>query len=129
MPLVTVTLMRGSSPEFKKAILDIIHTALVTAFKIPDHDRNQRIIEIDADNYEYPMGKSNHFMTVEMTVFPGRSIGAKRLLYREIVNGLKAIGIPGEDILIILNEPPLENWGIRGGYPASEVDVGFKLDV
>ena len=129
MPLVTVTMMKGRSAEFKKAILDIIHASLVRAFKIPDHDRNQRIIEIDVDNYEYPKGKSNHFMAIEMTIFPGRSIEAKRLLYQEIVNGLKAIDIPGEDILIILNEPPLENWGIRGGYPANEVDIGFKLDV
>jgi hypothetical protein len=26
-------------------------------------------------------------------------------------------------------EPPLDNWGIRGGQPASEVDLGFNLQV
>lgn len=26
-------------------------------------------------------------------------------------------------------EPAMENWGIRGGQPASEVDLGFKVDV
>jgi hypothetical protein len=31
--------------------------------------------------------------------------------------------------LIILLEPPMDNWGIRGGKPASEVDLGFKIDV
>jgi phenylpyruvate tautomerase PptA (4-oxalocrotonate tautomerase family) len=64
-----------------------------------------------------------------MTVFPGRSIEAKRTLYQEIVTGLKALDIPSDDILIVLKEPPLQNWGIRGGYPADEVDIGFKLDV
>jgi phenylpyruvate tautomerase PptA (4-oxalocrotonate tautomerase family) len=29
---------------------------------------------------------------------------------------------------VILNEPPMENYGIRG-LPASEVEIGFKLDV
>jgi hypothetical protein len=29
----------------------------------------------------------------------------------------------------VLNEVPLENWGIRGGQPASEVDLGFKVNV
>ena len=129
MPLVTVTMIKGKSKEFRKSILDVIHTSLVTAFRIPDHDRNQRIMEIDSDNYEYPSGKSDYYMTIEMTVFPGRSIEAKRMLYQEIVKGLKALGVPNDDILIVLKEPPLQNWGIRGGYPADEVDIGFKLDV
>ena len=33
------------------------------------------------------------------------------------------------DIFIVLNDIPLDNWGIRGGVPASEVDIGFKVDV
>ncbi len=129
MPLVNVTMIEGKPITFRKSILEVVHSSLVTAFKIPDHDRNQRIIEIDPDNYEFPPGKSDKYMTIEMTVFPGRSIEAKRMLYREIVTGLKALGISSDDILIVLKEVPLENWGIRGGYPASKEDIGFKLDV
>ena len=129
MPLVTITMKKGKSKEYKKSILDAVHESLVAAFKIPDHDRNQRIIEIDPDNFEYPTGKSEDFLTIEMIVFPGRSFQAKKALYREIASRLEKLGIKGNDVLIILNEPPLENWGIRGGYPASEVDIGFKLDV
>jgi len=33
------------------------------------------------------------------------------------------------DVLIVLHEPPLENWGVQGGLPAWEVDLGFELDV
>ena len=129
MPLVTVTMLKGKSKEFRKSILNVVHSSLVTAFKIPDHDRSQRIIEIDPDNYEYPPGKSDNYITIEMTIFLGRSIEAKRMLYQEIVTGLKALGIPSEDILIVLQESPLQNWGIRGGYSADQVDMGFKLDV
>jgi phenylpyruvate tautomerase PptA (4-oxalocrotonate tautomerase family) len=32
----------------------------------------------------------------------------------------------GNNITIVIHESPLENWGIRGGRPASEVDLGFK---
>ena len=28
-----------------------------------------------------------------------------------------------------LRESVAENWGIRGGLPASEVDLGFKVDL
>ncbi|HCS20286.1 MAG TPA: hypothetical protein DIW47_06940 [Bacteroidetes bacterium] len=34
-----------------------------------------------------------------------------------------------EDITIVVYELPMENWGIRGGKPANEVNLGFKVDV
>lgn len=62
-------------------------------------------------------------------MFPGRSVEAKRNLYQAINKNLGDLGIESSDIFIVLKEPPLDNWGIRGGVPASEVDLGFKLDV
>ena len=121
--------MKGKSKKFKKAIMAEVHEALVIAFKIPDHDRNQRVIEIEPENLEYPAGNTENFITIEITVFPGRTLHAKKALYNEIVARLLKLKIPPSDILIILHEPPLENWGIRGGYPASEVEIGLKIDV
>jgi phenylpyruvate tautomerase PptA (4-oxalocrotonate tautomerase family) len=66
---------------------------------------------------------------VEVALFSGRSIEAKRLLYKTIVASLTALGVPATEIKIILFEVPEENWGLRGGYPASEIDLGFKIDV
>jgi len=122
-------MIEGKTKEFKKLILNAVHDSLMAAFKIPDHDRNQRIIEMRPKNLEYPPGRTENFITIEMTVFPGRSLQAKKALYREIISRLQRLGIQGVDILIVLNEPPLENWGIRGGYPASEVDIGFEIKV
>lgn len=129
MPLVTITIAQGKTRKFKKSILDAVRDSLVAAFKIPDHDRNQRIVEVLPENLECPSGKVEDFITIEMTVFPGQSLQAKKALYQEIVSRLQKLEIQSDDILIILNEPPFENWGIRGGYPASEVDIGFKIDV
>jgi phenylpyruvate tautomerase PptA (4-oxalocrotonate tautomerase family) len=130
MPLVKVSLREGKSPDYKRAVLDGIHVALVEAFVIPDHDRHQQIYELDKDNFEIPLTKSNNFVVVEIIAFQGRSFEAKKKLYSAIIRNLSnSPGITGDDILIILHEPPNENWGIHGGKPASEVDVGFKIDV
>jgi phenylpyruvate tautomerase PptA (4-oxalocrotonate tautomerase family) len=129
MPLVTITMLKGRSKEIKKAILTDVHDALIKCFKIPDRDRNQRIIEIEPENYEFPSDRTEHCVTIELTVFPGRSLDAKHLLYNDIVERLEKLGVVPSDILIILNEPPLENWSIRGGVPASETNIGFKIDV
>lgn len=62
-------------------------------------------------------------------MFPGRSSSAKRHLYRAIGDKLEGLGVPAHDINVVLVEPPLDNWGIRGGKPASEVELGFELEV
>jgi len=129
MPLVKVSLLKGKSKEDKKALLDAIHAALVEAFKIPENDRNQRIFEFEPENFEIPEGKTSNYILIEMDVFPGRSMEAKRKLYRTIVQNLHELNIQASDVLIVLNEPQLDNWGVRGGVPASAIDLGFKLDV
>ena len=130
MPLVKVEIFTGKTKEYKKKLLDSIHTALFEAFQIPDYDRMQRLYELDPENFETIQGKSDKFTLIELTVFKGRSIEAKRKLYSLIVQKLnEALGIDGNDIMIVVNEPPLENWGIRGGKAAIDVDFGFKIDV
>jgi hypothetical protein len=52
---------------------------------------------------------------------------AKRSLYQAIVRNLVPLGVPALDIKITLIEIPPENWGLRGGMPASEIDLGFKI--
>lgn len=130
MPLVKIEILKGKSSEYKKALMDWVHKALVDCFKIPDYDRIQRLYELDKENFEIPSNKTEDFILIELTVFQGRSLEAKRNLYKAIVDNLeKALGVKRTDILIVINEPPLENWGIAGGKPASEVDLGFKGDV
>lgn len=130
MPLVKVEILKGKSVEYKKAIMDGIHSALVEAFKIPDKDRNQRLYELDKENFEFPYTKSEKYTLIELTVFKGRSLEAKKLLYSSIAANLaKSPGIMGEDFVIVIHEPPMENWGLKGGKPASEVDLGFKVNV
>jgi phenylpyruvate tautomerase PptA (4-oxalocrotonate tautomerase family) len=57
-------------------------------------------------------------------------VEAKKKLYRAIADRLAASpGIAGADLTVVLAEPPLEDWGIRGGKPADEADIGFDINV
>ena len=129
MPLVRIETREGRTAEAKKALLDAVHEALVEAFEIPDDDRQQRILEYPADDFEVPPGKSANHVLVTIDAFPGRSAGAKRDLYTGIVHRFADLDIDPLDVLIVINEIPLENWGIRGGQSAADVDLGFALDV
>jgi phenylpyruvate tautomerase PptA (4-oxalocrotonate tautomerase family) len=130
MPLVKITIRTGQSGDYKKSLLDGVHRALVQAFRIPEHDRFQTLIELDHEHFEFPPTKTDHMTVIEISAFKGWSFEAKKQLYQNIVANLaKAPGIAGDDIMIILHEPPLENWGIRGGKAASEVKLGFTVEV
>jgi phenylpyruvate tautomerase PptA (4-oxalocrotonate tautomerase family) len=129
MPLVRVEARRGRTAAQKRALLDATHAALVTALKIPATDRHQRIVEYDPEDFEIPPGHGDGWTLVTITMFAGRSPGAKRELYRVMVDNLAAAGVPPEDVLIVLQEVPLQDWGLRGGQPASEIDLGFTVEV
>jgi len=63
------------------------------------------------------------------SLFAGRSMDAKRALFKAVAANLAELGAPETEVKTILIEVPTENWGLRGGYPASELDLGFKIDV
>lgn len=129
MPLVRIEILEGRSVNERRQLLQAVHDALVEAFEIPDEDRTQRIVEYDPINFEIPPGKSERYTLIEITAFPGRSRTAKAALYEAIVRRLGKLGIDAADVSVVIHEPVMENWGIRGGRPADEVDLGYRLDV
>jgi phenylpyruvate tautomerase PptA (4-oxalocrotonate tautomerase family) len=129
MPVVRIEIIKGRPVAERKLLLQGVHAALVEAFGIPEDDRTQRIIEHDPENFEIPPGHSENYTLVEITAFPGRSSTAKRALYKAIVRNLGGTGIPAGDVLVVLHEPSIENWGLRGGKSADEVNLGFRVDV
>lgn len=129
MPLVKISMIKGRTCDEKRAVMDAVHTALVKSFKIPEYERNIRIEEYKVEDYILPPGRSEKYILVEITAFTGRSMDAKRLLYKNIVDNLKTLGIDAIDVFIVIYEEPLENWGIRGGIPACDLDLGFNVNV
>jgi 4-oxalocrotonate tautomerase family enzyme len=130
MPIVRVEIYKGFDTTYKQKILDGVHKALVDSFKILDSDRNQLIYEFDDAHFERSAGKSRSFIIIGITAFKGRSREAKRMLYQKVIENLKVSpGIQPNDIMIIINEPEMVNWGIRGGKCADETDLGFNVNV
>ena len=129
MPLERIEVRRSREPKEKMDICDAVHAAMKEALLIPQHDRQIRYLEHAPEDFQVPPGKTENYTLVEITLFQGRSMEAKRTLYQAIVRNLASLGIAPEDVIIVLIESPSENWGIRGGIPASEVDLGYRIDV
>ncbi|MCW8906644.1 MAG: tautomerase family protein [Sedimenticola sp.] len=115
MPIVTITLQAGRPSEEIRQLMESVHAALVSTLGLAPDNRNQRLIEIRPEHYFYPAGRSSDFLTIEIASFPGRSREIKAALFEKIYHNLHAaLSIAAEDVMILIHEPPFENWGING---------------
>ncbi len=115
MPLVRIDMMKGKTSEYKKTVLDCVHIGLMESIGIEDWDRFQRIVEIPKEDFETAPGKTEDFMIIELTLFPGRTKEQKGNAVKNITSQLEnKLGIAPTDVFIVINEPPLENWGMGG---------------
>ena len=125
MPLVKVEIIKGKTAEYKKMLLQSIHEALVAALQIEDDDRYQRLYELDADCFERRASKTDKFTLIELTLFPGRSKDIKRAIIKETARILyERLEIQASDIMMIIHEPPLDNWGCYGEQ-GSELELQY----
>jgi phenylpyruvate tautomerase PptA (4-oxalocrotonate tautomerase family) len=129
MPVSKIEVRRVRTDEEVHALIEALYLAQREALRVPEHDRQIRYIEHKPEHFAIPPGKTDNYTLIEICIFPGRSLETKKALYRAIVAKFEALGIGRDDLFIVLHEPPLENWAIRGGQAASEVELGFKLDV
>jgi 4-oxalocrotonate tautomerase family enzyme len=128
MPLVKIEIVKGHSMEYKKIFLQTVHDALINSLNIPDDDRFQRLYELEDDNFERNATKTDKFSIIELTLFPGRSKEIKRTVIKEITRLLEErLSISPTDIFIIITEPALDNWGMRGEQ-ASELGLSYQKD-
>lgn len=131
MPSVLIEVRRQYTQEQEIALMEAVHRALRKAFKIVPGDKNVRLIVHEPHRFACPpeREKPDYYTHISIDAFAGRSLDAKRHLYRAIVTNLESFGIPKDHVKILLREIAKENWGIRGGQAGCDVDLGFKIDV
>ena len=122
MPLVTVTLRKGKSLEFKGAVLSAVHRALV-ASGVPEADRFQRVLELGPDDFRFDPSypdvsaqRTDDFVLIEVLLSVGRSVKIKRKILADIVDSLaSAPGLHPDNVMVVFKETQWENWAFAGG--------------
>lgn len=131
MPSSLIEVCHQYSETDEIAIIDAVHNSLVSAFRIPVVDKHVRLLVHEPHRFSHSplLAHPERYTLVTIDCFAGRSVTAKRALYREIVNRLAAFDIPADHISVLVRESATENWGIRGGQAARDVDLGFDVTV
>lgn len=121
MPLVTLTVRKPKSSEFKTTVLDAVHAALVSS-GVPATDKFQRVLELEADDFRfdasYPdlqTARNDDFVLIEILWSVGRSVKVKRKLLDELMASLRREGLDTENVMVCFKETSWENWSFGGG--------------
>jgi 4-oxalocrotonate tautomerase len=128
MPFVSISLRTGTSAEYRRAIADGVHQAMVEAIAIPADDRFQVISEYSAENLIYDsqylgVQRSDRVVLIQITLSAGRKPAQKRALYKRITEFLaKHPGVRPEDVVIHLVEVVWENWSFGNGVAQYTLD-------
>ena len=131
MPSTTIEVRRAYAPDEEVAIIEAVQGALREALRLPEWDRNVRLIAHAPHRFAAPSNRAqpDRYTIVSVDLFTGRTLETKRALYRAIVERLAPCGIPADHVLILLRELPRESWGVRGGQAACDVELGFEVEI
>jgi phenylpyruvate tautomerase PptA (4-oxalocrotonate tautomerase family) len=129
MAQVKIFGLRTQLNPIKARLSDVIHSCLEDALKLPAEKRFHRFFPLDADDFMYPADRTEAYTIIEISMFEGRSVEAKKSLIRLIIARLGTeLNLRTQDIEITIFETPRHNWGIRG-VPGDELGLDYKVEV
>jgi 4-oxalocrotonate tautomerase len=121
MPMVRIDLRAGKSPEYRKALGDGVHRAMIEALGVPADDRFQVITEHPVEGLNYDpqylgIHRSANVVFVQITLSAGRKPQQKRKFYKRTAELLaESPGLKPQELVINLVEVVWENWSFGNG--------------
>ena len=120
MPLVRIAFRAGKSAQYRQAVAEEVHRALVEAASVPELDRFQILTEHAAGDLIYDptylgIKRSDDIVMIQITLNQ-RTQAVKVALYKAIAARLaKNAGMRSEDVLISLVPVAPEDWSFGDG--------------
>ncbi len=115
--------------EVRSPLSDILHSCMMDALAYPAEKRFHRFFPMAKEDFIYPDDRTEKYIVIEISMFEGRSVEAKKALIRMIYHRLgEGLLIGPNDIEITITETPKHNWGVRG-VPGDELQLNYKVNV
>jgi len=121
MPFTQISLRRGRSLDFRRALMEEVYLAMRESIGIPEDDRFATITELEDGNFNHSgdylgIERSEDVVFIRITLNRGRTTDLKKALYAQIAERLNAnLGIRKEDVVISLLEVSPEDWSLGNG--------------
>jgi phenylpyruvate tautomerase PptA (4-oxalocrotonate tautomerase family) len=129
MAQVKVYGIREHLNPVKAKLSEVIHSCVVDALQFPLNKRAHRFFPMSAEDFYFPTSATARYTIIEISMFEGRSIEARKCLIRLLFERICAHSdrLPNE-VEVTITETQRHNWGFRG-VPGDEVSLQYKVDV
>lgn len=120
MPLLRFDLIEGRTDQEISTLLDAVHRAVLTAFKVPERDRYQVVHEhkksrVRIEDTGLGIPRTDLAMILQVTSRP-RGVEAKQTFYRLLVEYLEAdCGMSKDDVVVSFVENQDADWSFGRG--------------
>ena len=121
MPFTRISLLKGKSSEYLRAISEGLDRALVEAFDVPPNDRFQAFHqhepgELVFDRTYLGGPRSDDFILFAVIAGRPRSKAVKQAFYQRLVALLaESPGVRPEDVMVIITTTSQEDWSFSAG--------------
>jgi phenylpyruvate tautomerase PptA (4-oxalocrotonate tautomerase family) len=121
MPFTRISLLKGKSPDYLRAVSDSLHRALVEAFEVPPDDRFQAIHqhepgELVFDRTYLGGPRSDDFILFAVTAGRPRDTATKKAFYKRLVTLLsESPDIRPQDVMVVITTTQLDEWSFADG--------------
>ena len=128
MAQVKIYALRTVLEHQRETISDAVHAAVVDALEYPIEKRFHRFFPLEPEDFVFPPDRSERYLILEIIMFQGRSVEAKKKLIRTLFERLGRAGFQNQDVEITILESPKHDWGIRG-VPGDELTLSYRVEV
>lgn len=129
MPIVKIEEQGPRSAEEKAALVSVLFEAIKDTLGVSPAELQARYCAFAAEDYFSPPGMAG-YVAIEISLFAGRSLDAKRRLYARVAHDVAALrAIDAGRVLVLLREEPFENWGMHGGRAATDLAFDYAIAI
>ena len=127
MPMSRISLLKGKSPEYIRALGDSLQRAMEESFNVPKNDRFQLVhqhepYEMMFDRSYEGGPRSDDFVLIAITIGKPRSTEMKQAFYQRLVSLLaESPGLRPEDVMVVVSSSQGDDWSFGGGRPAASL--------
>jgi 4-oxalocrotonate tautomerase len=121
MPLTQISLRRGKSATYRRALMHGVYEAMRETFNVPQDDRFITVSEYDEAQFDFGadylgIHRTDDLVIIQITANDTRTVDQKKALYAAIAHKLAADpGVSAGDVFINLVEVKKENWSFGNG--------------
>jgi phenylpyruvate tautomerase PptA (4-oxalocrotonate tautomerase family) len=129
MPFIRISLLRGKSPQYIRAISDGVHRALIDAYNAPADDRFHVVHQHERDEFIYDadylgVHRTDDLVFIHIVAGNWRDTRTKQALYKAIADRLSENpGLRREDVMVILSPNQRDEWSFGNGVASYVKDV------